>query len=216
MPFFTPYLHQDLHEMAIRWEQIFENNRKDLEKFQCPRCDYLLRDPVQQMSCGHWLCECCAKELDEAVSPRCPRLECQEPWNKDEEPAVRVVWVFLRISTIHIFLPQYFPDRFVRKSLGKFSVKCGNAECNWVGTVESLSQHLAECAHRKTQCLHCLEWLPADKVHLPELRQIAEKAVDVISSHRLKPTKVSVQGQWQCVGSQNWVVTTNRKYVYII
>lgn len=74
-------------------------------------------------------------------------------------------FIFFCIVIIQFFfLSQYFPDRFVRKSLGKFSVKCGNNECNWIGTVESLNQHQAECAYRKTQCLLCLESLDADEV----------------------------------------------------
>ena len=93
--------------MEIRLEQLSENNRNDLEKYQCPRCDHLLRDPVQQMCCGHWLCECCAKELAEAVSPCCPRIDCMEPWNKKEEPAVCVVTVLL-ITTFHFFSSTVF------------------------------------------------------------------------------------------------------------
>lgn len=155
--------------MAVQFSQLSENNRKELEKFVCRHCDYLLRDPVQQMCCGHWLCECCAKELGKKVSPCCPQVECQEPWNMKEEPPVCGTWYNLYIQeSIIIYIKfsssQYFPDRFVRKSLSKFSIKCSNDDCDWIGTVGLLNNHLAECAYSKIQCLHCQEWLAADEV----------------------------------------------------
>ena len=41
-----------------------DNNREELEKYQCPKCQYILRDAVQT-SCGHWLCQGCAEEMFE-------------------------------------------------------------------------------------------------------------------------------------------------------
>ena len=32
------------------------------DKYQCPKCQYILRDAVQT-SCGHWLCQGCAEEM---------------------------------------------------------------------------------------------------------------------------------------------------------
>ncbi len=39
-----------------------ENDGAILEKYNCPQCKRLLRNAVQP-SCGHWLCEECAREL---------------------------------------------------------------------------------------------------------------------------------------------------------
>ena len=40
---------------------IFE--KKDLEKYKCPKCALLLKDAAAQPSCGHWLCLTCAETL---------------------------------------------------------------------------------------------------------------------------------------------------------
>ena len=39
-----------------------DNNKEQLEKYQCPKCHYILRDAVQT-SCGHWLCQGCAEDI---------------------------------------------------------------------------------------------------------------------------------------------------------
>lgn len=70
--------------MAVACEQVPE----DVKKFLCSNCNFLLRDAVQQMSCGHWLCECCAKELSLSERPQCPLQDCLELWNTEEQPAV--------------------------------------------------------------------------------------------------------------------------------
>ena len=41
-----------------------DDNKEHLEKYQCPKCQYILRDAVQT-SCGHWLCQGCAEEMFE-------------------------------------------------------------------------------------------------------------------------------------------------------
>ena len=98
--------------------------------------------------------------------------------------------VFLKFCTLLQFsfsLPQYFPDRFVRKSLGKISVKCGNADCKWIGTVETLNQHQVVCAYTKTQCLLCQEWLAADEVSLPDScweKRLTFLSLPQVNTHR--------------------------------
>ena len=79
-----------MESMAVRLDQLLENNRKDIHKYLCPKCDYVLRDAVQQMSCGHWLCKCCAEELSLSESPQCPLQDCKELWNIEEQPTVRI------------------------------------------------------------------------------------------------------------------------------
>ena len=57
----------DLHRMsmskfAFNSSVFADNNKEQLEKYQCPKCQYILRDAVQT-SCGHWLCQGCAEEI---------------------------------------------------------------------------------------------------------------------------------------------------------
>ena len=64
------------------------------------------------------------------------------------------------------FLWQYFPDRFVRKSLAKLSVKCAKTECQWIGVAEQLTQHCSvECEFTQIQCKLCDECFKASEVY---------------------------------------------------
>ena len=51
-----------------------------LNRFLCPKCNLLLKDPVQP-SCGHRLCKSCAEEIvqNEHATPRCP--DCEEAFD---------------------------------------------------------------------------------------------------------------------------------------
>ena len=49
---------------SVNSSVFIDNNREELEKYQCPKCQYILRDAVQT-SCGHWLCQGCAEEMFE-------------------------------------------------------------------------------------------------------------------------------------------------------
>ena len=41
-----------------------DNNHEQRERYKCPKCTYLLKDAVQ-VSCGHWMCQECAKDIFE-------------------------------------------------------------------------------------------------------------------------------------------------------
>ena len=49
---------------SVDFSIFIDNNKTQLEKYQCPKCQYILRDAVQT-SCGHWLCQGCAEEMFE-------------------------------------------------------------------------------------------------------------------------------------------------------
>ena len=51
-----------LSKFAFSPFEFADNNKDLLEKYQCPKCHYILRDAVQT-SCGHWLCQGCAEEM---------------------------------------------------------------------------------------------------------------------------------------------------------
>lgn len=42
--------------------RLSENNKEQVDKYVCPKCDSILWEAVQT-SCGHWLCNGCAEEL---------------------------------------------------------------------------------------------------------------------------------------------------------
>ena len=53
-----------------------------LNRFLCPKCYLLLKDPVQP-SCGHRICSSCAEDiLAEDASPVCP--DCREPFDDED------------------------------------------------------------------------------------------------------------------------------------
>ena len=79
----------DASLLKVDVSHLLESNPTEVQKYVCPRCDYLLRDAVL-MFCGHWICECCAKELFQDSSPRCPREDCQKLWTDDGEVPVSV------------------------------------------------------------------------------------------------------------------------------
>ncbi|KAL5487187.1 hypothetical protein EMCRGX_G019761 [Ephydatia muelleri] len=109
------------------------------KKYQCPSCRYLLKGAVQ-LSCGHWVCQACADRVFQTSSPpRCPRNDCNDELESTEGC-------------------KYFPDRFVRKEILGFNVKCVNhAEgCLWIGNVSTLEDHLGKCDYRLLPCpLQC-------------------------------------------------------------
>ena len=46
---------------SVDFSIFIDNNKAQLKKYQCPKCQY---DAVQT-SCGHLLCQGCAKEMFE-------------------------------------------------------------------------------------------------------------------------------------------------------
>ena len=104
---------------------------------------------------------------------------------------------------------QYFPDRFVRKTLAKLSVKCSNTECQWIGNVEQLSQHLRECEFTKTQCKFCEEWLSASEVHFSFLFAL----LNFWLVFRLKPIRKYVWNQSLFAALLGWAVIMIKRYV---
>ena len=60
---------------------------KDKDAFnrnRCPKCNLLLKDPVQP-SCGHRICMSCAEDIiAEHSSPLCPQADCREPFDNED------------------------------------------------------------------------------------------------------------------------------------
>ena len=108
----------------------------NIQRYNCSRCKHLLRDAVQP-SCGHWMCESCAKEHFESSSncspPKCP--VCSEMLTSEDGAA-------------------YFPDRFVRREVSNLKVKCINhlAGCPWQGKLADFQEHVKACPNAKKSC----------------------------------------------------------------
>uniref|UniRef100_A0A1X7T9H5 MATH domain-containing protein n=2 Tax=Amphimedon queenslandica TaxID=400682 RepID=A0A1X7T9H5_AMPQE len=97
-----------------------------------------------ETSCGHWLCDGCAKELFDRKESTifCPRTDCGEELTTEEGR-------------------PFFPDRFVRKEINRFSIMCRNRKlgCHWSGKIDELLEHLRSCVYeiKKEECSHCKE-----------------------------------------------------------
>ena len=51
-------------KLSIDSDIFTDNNLEQRERYKCPKCGYLLKDAVQ-VSCGHWMCQQCAKDIFE-------------------------------------------------------------------------------------------------------------------------------------------------------
>jgi ribosomal protein L37AE/L43A len=111
---------------------------QQLVKYQCPVCSHILKDAVQT-SCGHWMCNGCAEDFfKDNYQPVCPRDDCKEELtDEDGRP--------------------FFPDRFVRKEISRFTIKCLNTEfgCKWIGSIGEFTDHLKICSYNGKKCPHC-------------------------------------------------------------
>ncbi|XP_019860774.1 PREDICTED: TNF receptor-associated factor 3-like [Amphimedon queenslandica] len=133
-----------MSRVLIKSDLLTENNKDNIEKYVCPKCDGILRDAVQT-SCGHWLCNDCAEEIfdKKETTPCCPRTECGEELTTEEGR-------------------PFFLDRFVRKEINRFSIMCPNCKfgCDWNGKIsEFYAEHLGSCVYEKEECPHCKKGL---------------------------------------------------------
>ena len=51
-------------ELSVASDIFTDKNLEQRERYKCPKCGYLLKDAVQ-VSCGHWMCQECAKDIFE-------------------------------------------------------------------------------------------------------------------------------------------------------
>ena len=74
------------------------------EKYKCPFCTELLKEP-QQLSCGHWACLQCVKAVTESegVPSSCPVSGCSERIASDgDDAAVSPVVAKMLICVLYI------------------------------------------------------------------------------------------------------------------
>ncbi|XP_061178678.1 TNF receptor-associated factor 6-like isoform X2 [Saccostrea echinata] len=99
------------------------------EKYDCPICLLVLREP-QQTTCGHRFCKNCIHKWLKESDQRCP------------------------IDNMPITESQLFPDNFAKREILGLSVKCPNSKegCQVIETLKNVQKHLDECEYVPIPC----------------------------------------------------------------
>lgn len=99
------------------------------EKYDCPICLLVLRDPLQT-TCGHRFCKNCINKWLKESDQRCP------------------------IDNMPITESQLFPDNFAKREILGLSVKCPNSKegCQVIETLKNIQRHLDECQYVPIPC----------------------------------------------------------------
>ncbi|XP_062597715.1 TNF receptor-associated factor 6-like isoform X2 [Saccostrea cucullata] len=99
------------------------------EKYDCPICLLVLREP-QQTTCGHRFCKNCINKWLKESDQRCP------------------------IDNMPITESQLFPDNFAKREILSLSVKCPNNKegCQVIETLKNVQKHLDECEYVPIPC----------------------------------------------------------------
>ncbi|XP_065181188.1 uncharacterized protein LOC135811874 isoform X2 [Sycon ciliatum] len=97
------------------------------EKFLCPVCLLLLRDPVQT-GCGHRFCRYCSKRVIDSGNEICP---------VDHEPVTCA-----------------FEDNYARREVANLEVYCSMSTkgCTWTGKLRNVEDHTAVCEYTNVRC----------------------------------------------------------------
>lgn len=104
-------------------------NLKD-DKYDCPICLLVLRDPVQT-PCGHRFChKCIHRWLSESGEARCP------------------------VDNTSVIREQLFPDNFAKREILSLQVKCPKSKegCGTIEVLKQLTKHLEICGYISIPC----------------------------------------------------------------
>ena len=98
------------------------------DELKCAICQFVLREPVQIMSCGHRFCAHCFNQMRDHAEETNVDLQCPV----DREP---------------VDLAQVFPDKAAARTIGNLQVYCENSErgCRWVGDLRDVQSHSQNC-----------------------------------------------------------------------
>lgn len=99
------------------------------EKYDCPICLLVLREPMQT-ECGHRFCKSCILKWLRESEARCP---------VDNQPLEE---------------RQLFPDNFAKREILALTVKCPNHQkgCDQIVVLKHLQSHLNNCVCSLTPC----------------------------------------------------------------
>ncbi|KAJ1134344.1 hypothetical protein NDU88_000796 [Pleurodeles waltl] len=107
-------------------------------KYLCCNCELLLRDPVQNINCGHRFCLCCYQLLVRKGNLKCPACvkERIEPSEKSKNN-----------------LGKCFRDNAIKREVLNLSVSCSNKGCDWTGLLKELEEkHRSSCSAEMIDC----------------------------------------------------------------
>ncbi|XP_045176492.2 TNF receptor-associated factor 6-like [Mercenaria mercenaria] len=109
------------------WDLVFVPHRS--EKYDCPICLLVLREPMQT-ECGHRFCRACILKWLRESEARCP---------VDNQPLQE---------------NQLFPDNFAKREILMLTVKCPNCTkgCDQIVVLKHLQTHLDNCVFSLTPC----------------------------------------------------------------
>ncbi|XP_020914676.1 TNF receptor-associated factor 4 isoform X2 [Exaiptasia diaphana] len=98
----------------------------------CPKCEEIMRYPVQIKACGHRLCYGCYKNLLSGPAPRCPEDQMEL---EDKVPDT---------------------DTALNNEIMNLQVSCRNKEwnCKWEGTILEFQRHLKDCEFTDILCVN--------------------------------------------------------------
>ena len=107
--------------------------RDKLDKYKCPICSKVFKDPHITSCCGKHYCESCLEYVGATVCPNCGAIG-------DE--------AF-----------KHFCDQNWKRKISSFEVYCLSKDdgCEWVGELSKLTKHNDKlCEYRKVPCDYCL------------------------------------------------------------
>ncbi|CAF1034674.1 unnamed protein product [Adineta ricciae] len=97
-------------------------------RFKCLFCDFVIKEPIQLVECGHRICRGCFDVRAATVENgrvKCPQKDCGEFANKE----------------------QVMEDKAFRRELDSLRIICrfkDNEECTWSGILRDYQRHLDE------------------------------------------------------------------------
>lgn len=134
-------------------ELVFTPSRDD--KYDCPICLFVLREPLQT-KCGHRFCKRCIEKWLSESDPRCP------------------------VDNQRLSKGELFPDNYAKREILNLTVKCPNYKkgCDLVVTLSDVQNHYNACDFSYVPCpLHCANILLRRDLESHKLNECPKRIV---------------------------------------
>ena len=116
-------------------------------ELRCQICFEVARDPLQHEVCGKLFCKECLEEYGR--SKPCPScMKESSHYCEDHERKCMLSLVLPVFNVLHLL---------GRKIIQDLSIRCGNKQCRWEGTVGILNDHLTTCSFTLPPSAECKE-----------------------------------------------------------